>query len=128
MTTASKKIPRRVDGLSLQMKALESFETSVNIRPPPQRIMAAGWIRCCSLNTCHIALGPCVCDVVSCIQSVREQFKISDNNYEHNINILSSKSYLTTKLVPDCGLDIGVGLQRCSNISSFDHHLRVKPG
>jgi len=128
MTTASKKIPRRADGLSLHMKAIESFETSVTIWPPPQRIVAAGWIHCCSLNACHIAIGPCVCDVVSCIQSVCEQFRTSDNNYEHNINMLSSKSYLTTRLVPDCGLGIGVELQRGSNISSFDQQLRVKPG
>jgi hypothetical protein len=128
MTTASKRIPIWIDGLSLQMKALESFETSVTIWPPPQRIMAAGWIHCCSLNTCNIALGPCVCDGVSCIQSVCEEFRTSDNNYEHNTNILSSKGYLTTQLVPDYGLDIGVWLQRGSNISSFDHQLRVKPG
>jgi hypothetical protein len=90
--------------------------------------MAADWSHCCSLNTCHIALGPCVCDLVSCIQRVCEQFRTSYNNYEHNINILSSKRYLTAYLVPDCGLDNGVWLQRVPNISSFDHQLRVKPG
>jgi len=52
----------------------------------------------------------------------------SDNNYEHNINILSSKSYLTTQLVPHCGLGIGVELHRGSDISSFDQKLPVKPG
>ena len=57
-----------------------------------------------------------------------EQFRTSDKNYEHNINILSSKRYLTTQLVPDCDLDIEVWLQIVSNISSFDHQLRVKPG
>lgn len=90
--------------------------------------MAAGWIHCCSFNIYHIELEPCVFEVVSCIQSVCEQLKISDNNYEHNINILSSKSYLTTQLVLDCGLGIGIELQSVSNISFFDQQLRVKPG
>ena len=78
MTTASKKIPRRVDGLSLKMKAI--LRNIGNYLANA----TAGWIHCCPFNSRHIALGTCVTYVMWC-----SAFMACVNNSGYQIKIMS---------------------------------------